>query len=173
MRNSIPPLRQRDESIRFQKLLTAKKLKFTLERKQLLEEVLRLRDHFDADGLFAIVKESGRKISRDTVYRTMPLLLECGVIQKSVGDGRREYFERTGVKGHHDHIVCIACGRVIEFQSEEIERAQLKVCADHGFQLLFHDHRLFGKCSACVSQSPSSISKASAVASRRLQTQRK
>lgn len=143
------PLRVREEAIRFQKLLTSKKLKFTFERKQILEEVLRIKEHFDADELFAVLKKAGMRVSRDTVYRTIPLLLECGVIQKSVGDGRREYFERTGVKGHHDHMVCINCGRVIEFQSEEIERLQDKVCQDYGFALLFHDHRLFGKCKSC------------------------
>lgn len=147
--SSNSSIRLRDESVRFQKLLTSKKLKFTSERKQILEEVLRLKEHFDADGLYAIVKDSGMRISRDTVYRTIPLLLECGVIQKSVGDGRREYFERTGVKGHHDHMVCINCGRVIEFRSESIEEIQEKVCKDHGFSLLFHDHRLFGRCKSC------------------------
>lgn len=141
--------RLRDESIRFQKLLTSKGLKYTFERKHILEEVLRLKDHFDADELFAIVKKSGLRISRDTVYRTIPLLLECGVVQKSVGDGRREYFERTGVKGHHDHMVCISCGRIIEFQSNEIEELQDKICKDFGFELVFHDHRLFGHCKSC------------------------
>jgi len=142
-------LRLRDESIRFQKLLTSKKLKFTFERKQILEQILRSKEHFDADGLYATLKAAGIRVSRDTVYRTIPLLLECGVLQKSVGDGRREYFERTGVKGHHDHMVCISCGKVIEFQSEEIEKIQERVCQEYGFSLLFHDHRLFGKCKAC------------------------
>ena len=142
--------RIRDEAIRFQKLLTSKGLKYTFERKQILEEILLLKEHFDADGLFAILKKSGLRVSRDTVYRTIPLLLECGVIQKSVGEGRREYFERPGVKGHHDHMICISCGRIIEFQSEEIEELQDKICKEFQFKLKFHDHRLFGHCKNCA-----------------------
>ncbi len=133
----------------FAKLLEAKGLKYTQERQKLLEEVLEMRRHFDADSLYETIKKKGVRISRDTVYRTMPLLLECGVIQKSVGDGRREYFERTGIKGHHDHMVCIQCGAVIEFKSDEIEALQEKVCDDLGFKLIFHDHRLFGYCRLC------------------------
>src|SRR4051812_46278611 len=87
---------------RLHDVLEAKGLKFTFERRQLLEEVLLLRTHFDADGLYDIVRTKGLRISRDTVYRTLPLLLECGVVQKSVGDGRREYFECVAAKGHHD-----------------------------------------------------------------------
>ena len=137
------------ELIRFEQLLEEKGLKNTFERKQILDEILKLKGHFDADGFYESVKEKGLRVSRDTVYRTIPLLLECGVIQKSVGDGRREYFERPGSKGHHDHMVCIKCGTIIEFQSEEIEALQDKVCSQYSFSLIFHDHRLFGYCKNC------------------------
>lgn len=133
----------------FRDLLARKGLKFTEERRQLLEEVLLLRSHFDADNLFAIAKKKGIRVSRDTVYRTLPLLLECGIVQKSVGDGRRDYFERTGAKGHHDHMVCVGCGRILEFKSDEIESLQEEICRREGFRLLFHDHRLFGHCAQC------------------------
>jgi Fur family ferric uptake transcriptional regulator len=137
------------ESERFVQLLSDKGLKYTFERKLLLDEILKLKAHFDADGLYEQVKAKGLRISRDTVYRTLPLLLECGVVQKSVGDGRREYFERVGAKGHHDHMVCIQCGMIIEFTSDEIERHQTTVCEEYGFKLIFHDHRLFGYCKKC------------------------
>ena len=141
--------REGSESQKFRGLLESKDLKYTFERKKILEEIIRINRHFDADGLYEIIKKKGLRVSRDTVYRTIPLLLECGVIQKSVGDGRREYFERTGVKGHHDHMVCITCGKIIEFKSDEIEVLQDKICLDYGFRLIFHDHRLFGYCRGC------------------------
>ena len=137
------------EADTFQELLEKKGLKFTRERRELIQEILRLKTHFDADGLHDLLKSKGSQISRDTVYRTIPLLLECGVIQKSVGDGRREYFERTSVKGHHDHMVCITCGKIIEFHSDLIEKIQTEVCSEYGFKLVFHDHRLFGHCKDC------------------------
>ncbi len=142
-------MNQAKESERFQSLLENKGLKYTHERKLILEEVLKLRGHFDADEFYALIKKTGLRISRDTVYRTIPLLLECGLIQKSVGDSRREYFERPGPKGHHDHMVCIKCGKVIEFRDEQIEQHQETICRQYRFQLIFHDHRLFGYCGDC------------------------
>ena len=136
---------------RFQALLEEKELKYTFERKYICEEVLKLKNHFDADSLYDRFKKKGLRISRDTVYRTLPLLLESGIVQKSVGEGKREFFERMTAKGHHDHMVCIRCGKFIEFQCEKIESLQEEVCKEHGFQLTFHDHRLFGICRDCHS----------------------
>ncbi len=133
----------------FEKLLLEKGLKLTYERRYIFNEVTKLNEHFDADSLYERFKKKGLRISRDTVYRTLPLLLEGGVIQKSVGEGKREFFERTFGKGHHDHMVCIRCHSVIEFRCDEIEKMQDKVCEDYGFKLVFHDHRLFGICKNC------------------------
>lgn len=133
----------------FEQLLEKKGLKYTYERKCVLEEIAHLKQHFDADSLYERFRRKGLRISRDTVYRTIPLLLEGGVIQKSVGDGKREFFEHIGAKGHHDHIFCIQCGKIIEFQCPEIEDLQERICDRYGFELTFHDHRLFGKCREC------------------------
>ena len=65
------------------------------------------------------------------------------------GPKLHEFFERIGAKGHHDHMVCTRCGKIIEFQCAEIEKSQDKVCEQYGFKLSFHDHRLFGFCKEC------------------------
>ena len=137
---------------KFQSLLEDQELKYTFERRKILDEVCHLKTHFDADGLYERFKGKGLRVSRDTVYRTIPLLLESGIIQKSVGQGKREFYERTGAKGHHDHMVCVRCGDFVEFICDEIEDLQNKVCEEHGFKLMFHDHRLFGVCSKCQKQ---------------------
>lgn len=143
----------KNESGRFEALLVERGLKMTYERRYIFEEVSGLKQHFDADSLYERFKNKGLRISRDTVYRTIPLLLESGVIQKSVGEGKREFYEPTGTKGHHDHMVCVRCGKIIEFHNEEIEAMQEKVCQSYQFKLIFHDHRLFGECSACAGTS--------------------
>lgn len=135
---------------RFQALLERKGLKYTFERRSIFDEVSRLARHFDADSFYERLRKKGLRISRDTVYRTIPLLLESGVIQKSVGSGHRDFFERVGVKGHHDHMVCLRCGKFIEFKCAEIESLQDRICTDHRFRLIFHDHRLYGVCRACT-----------------------
>ncbi len=133
----------------FQTLLESKDLKFTFERKTIFDEVAHVSEHFNADSLYERFKKKGLRISRDTVYRTIPLLLESGAIQKSVGNGKQEFFERTSARGHHDHMICTSCGKIIEFSCKEIEEMQDKVCRNYGFKLIFHDHRLFGKCKSC------------------------
>lgn len=134
---------------RFRKLLEEQGLKLTHERQSIFDEVNHVKHHFDADSLYERFKTKGLRISRDTVYRTIPLLLESGVIQKSVGEGKREFFEPISKEGHHDHMVCIRCGKFIEFHCEEIEAMQEKVAEQYGFKLSFHDHRLFGSCRDC------------------------
>src|SRR3989338_7972831 len=125
----------------FEALLQEKGLKLTFERRCIYKEVTHVNKHFDADSLYARFKQKGMRISRDTVYRTIPLLLESGVIQKSVGEGKREVYEPLTAKGHHDHMVCLRCEKFIEFQSEEIEELQDAICGKYGFKLSFHDHR--------------------------------
>ena len=139
----------KEQAERFHTLLEKKGLKYTYERKMVFDEVAHLKEHFDADSLYARFINKGERIARDTVYRTLPLLLESRVIQKSAGAGKREFFERIGTKGHHDHMICVKCGKIIEFQCPEIEKSQDKICSEYGFKLSFHDHRLFGSCKDC------------------------
>lgn len=131
------------------RVLEEKNLKYTYERKTIFEEVSSLDEHFDADSLYERFKRKGFRISRDTVYRTLPLLLEAGVVQKSAGEGKREFFERVSGKGHHDHMICVKCSAIIEFTCDPIEVLQEEVCKKYGFKLIFHDHRLFGHCKRC------------------------
>ena len=139
----------KDGSEEFQRLLADRGLKYTHERKLIFGEVSGIKEHFNADSLYGRFKKKGFRVSRDTVYRTLPLLLESHVIQKSAGAGKRDFFERIGRKGHHDHMICVTCGKIIEFQCEEIEKLQDKKAAQYGFKLTFHDHRLFGSCKEC------------------------
>ncbi len=141
--------KQKDKMSKFEELLEKRGLKLTYERKRIFEEVERLGKHFDADSLYERFKKRGERMARATVYRTLPLLLEYGILQKSAGAGKKEFFERTGSKGHHDHMVCIRCGKIIEFHSNAVEEAQAKACDDFEFKLVFHDHRLFGYCKKC------------------------
>src|SRR4051812_30204863 len=98
----------------FEVYLEKKGLKYTRERRRIYQKVHHLASHFDADGLYALLKKEDESIARGTVYRTIPLLLESGAIQTSVGKGKGEFFERSDSKGHHDHIICVTCGKVIE-----------------------------------------------------------
>ena len=138
-----------DRLEKFKRLLENKNLKYTYERKCIYEEIQKIDRHFDAHSLYERFRKHAQRIARGTVYRTLPLLLEAGVIQKSAGEGKRDFFERTSSKGHHDHMVCLGCKRIIEFHSDELEKIQDRLSREYKFKLVFHDHRLFGYCGQC------------------------
>ena len=133
----------------FKGLLNDKGLKYTHERECIYGEIQRIEKHFNADSLYERFKKRGSRVGRATVYRNLPLLLEAGVIQKSAGSGKRDFYEKTEDKGHHDHMVCLDCKKIIEFHSDELEELQEELSREYKFSLVFHDHRLFGYCDKC------------------------
>ncbi len=133
----------------FCSFLQERNLKLTFERKSIFDKVVRLKGHFNADSLYESLRDEKARIARGTVYRTIPLLLESGIIQKSVGEGKREFFENQMGKEHHDHLICLSCHKVIEFHSDEIEKIQENICNHYGFEMSFHDHRMYGHCKSC------------------------
>ena len=133
----------------FKDLLKQRGLKYTYERQHIFEEIQKFEHHFNADSLYERFKKREERIARATVYRSLPLLLEAGVIQKSAGDGNRDFYEKTSAKGHHDHMVCLGCKKIIEFHSDALEKIQEQLSKEYKFRLVFHDHRLFGYCERC------------------------
>ena len=125
--------------------------RLTPRRRAIIEAIIdadAASGHFDADCLSARVRASG--ISRATVYRTMPVLVECGAIRHAYRDGRTERYELGCGTTHHDHLLCTECGKVIEFRDERIEKIQAEICRRRHFRTM--DHRLIirGLCSDCA-----------------------
>lgn len=134
----------------FKEYLKKEKLKFTKERATILTEVLKRRDHFDADELAADLRKDGFKVSRATVYRTLDILYEIGVVHKATLGHKHNHFENMVGRKHHDHLVCLNCDKVIEFVDDEIEKKQEEVCQQLGFQMKRHSLQIFGYCSHCI-----------------------
>ena len=136
---------------RFQQHLRSKRLKFTSQRDRIFERAFKTHQHFTADTLHAWLKEEeGAPVSRATVYRTLRLLEEGGFVE-SLDTGRGELvYEHVLGHSHHDHLVCIDCGKIEEFRDEEIERLQEEAAVSHGFVLIQHILRLEGYCRSCA-----------------------
>ncbi len=99
--------------------------------------------HPDVEEVYRRVAERDPRISLSTVYRTIRLLEDEGIVERhDFGDGRARY-EPVG-RDHHDHLINVATGEVIEFTNEEIERLQERVARELGFQLIGHRLELFG-----------------------------
>lgn len=134
--------------------LARKNLKQTKQRKQIVELFIGLQTHLSAEELHEAARKDGQSVGLATIYRTLNLLADAGLAeQKSFGENRQVY-EINMPGQHHDHLICIGCGDVIEFENEEIERLQDKVAAQHGFKLMTHRLDMFGYCKkdACTKQ---------------------
>lgn len=133
----------------FSDFLKQKSLRVTGERLRLFEGVSRQRGHFNVDGLVRRLQKEGLKVSRDTVYRNLPVLLEAGVIEQSFKTNRDTFYEAAVRKKHHDHLYCRTCNRVVEFSDPVIEELQKKIAERFDFKVEFHCHQLVGVCKKC------------------------
>ncbi len=125
------------------------KLKVTKQRRAVLEAFLGIEDHVSAEDLYRIVSDREPKIGLATVYRTLSLLTESGLASElDFGDGQKRY-EHKYLHGHHDHMICTKCGKIIEFHNQMIEKLQEKVASEHEFKMTSHKLDLFGICKDC------------------------
>jgi Fur family ferric uptake transcriptional regulator len=134
----------------FRQNLRMKGLRVTPERLRICREVYATTIHFDAEELIHRILASGSPVSRASVYRTLDLLEECGMVKKIRQTDRRHHYERTLGLEHHDHLFCDTCGKVIEFREDEIERLQDEVCLKFGFQPRGHSLQIYGLCRECL-----------------------
>lgn len=138
-----------EERAQFAEFLKRKGLKTTRERAALFDEIFSTHRHFDAEDLVLRMRERGKKISRATVYRTLELLHECGLVGRVRLNEEKYRYERLRKGEHHDHLVCTGCGKVIEFVEPRIEELQDAVCSRYDFAASSHSHQIWGLCGPC------------------------
>jgi Fur family transcriptional regulator, ferric uptake regulator len=126
--------------------------KLTGPRRRVVEKLLAVKGHVSADELFDLLRKDGEDVSRATVYRTLSIVSQSGLVDGHDFDGGRRVYEPMVGRAHHDHLYCINCGRVIEFEEEAIERLQEAVVAKYRFTPVYHSHKIFGYCEACSPQ---------------------
>ncbi|SOB60194.1 Ferric uptake regulation protein [Pseudodesulfovibrio profundus] len=136
----------------FADYLADKNLKVTPQRRLILDTFLKQDGHLSSEELYANVKKRDSSIGQATVYRTLKLLNESGLIEPlDFADGVVRYEWRYG-QTHHDHLICDKCGKNIEILDETIESRQEQLAEEHGFKLLRHKMYLYGICSDCRSK---------------------
>jgi len=133
----------------FKSVLKAENMKFTPQRLSVLEEMVNNKEHRECEEIYYALRQAGGNVSRATVYRTMDILVKHNFARKlDIGDGRARYETKIN-HPHHDHMICIECGIITEFVSDEIEDLQDEICKQFNFKLIRHIHQLFGMCSKC------------------------
>jgi Fur family ferric uptake transcriptional regulator len=134
------------------KLLAEKEYKVTPQRKIILKTFLNNGgSHLSAEDVYGIVKIQHPEIGLATVYRTLDLLAELGVLQKmNFGDGRSRYeFSETGECHHHHHLICLRCGHVTEFEDDLLESLETMISKRGDFKIVDHQLKFYGYCKKC------------------------
>lgn len=134
-------------------VLKNKGMKYTEQRAIILQILLNIDDHLNAEEVLDIVKEQypEQKIGIATIYRTLNFLEEVNLITSiSFGKDGKKYEGNTNK--HHDHIICTGCGTIVEFLDEEIEQKQEEIAASNGFKITDHTMQIFGICTPCQNE---------------------
>lgn len=122
--------------------------RFTDQQREMVRYIFSQHNHFDADQLIDAMKQAGLEVSRATVYRTLSKLVDAGLLRKLELGVRRCYEHDYGYP-QHEHLQCVKCGKMIEFQSEVLEQTLRQVCQEHRFQSTGHTLIIRGTCGEC------------------------
>lgn len=132
------------------KYLSLKSMLFTKERGQVLDFIEKQKRHFKAEPAFARLKKKYPGISRPTYYRNLKLLVKSGILGKSNLEDGQVLYEKIADRGHHDHFICLECGRIAEFKDAVLERRQKQICKMNNFLPQRHQLQIFGTCRECA-----------------------
>ena len=134
---------------KFANFLHKNGLRYTPERKLIIEEAFSKKAHFDASELLFQIRKKGASISRATVYRTLQLLVECNLLSAiKLGENHTHYEPQYGRHNHY-HLICSQCGKVIEFSSATIQNLRDELKESFGFDISGNTIEITGVCRDC------------------------
>lgn len=125
------------------------KQRLTAERYAILDAVLAIQGHFDAESLYYRLLANGVKVSKATVYNTLDILQDAGLVSKYRFTDKTSRYEKAFGRPHHHHLICLQCGEIIEFVNEKLETIQGDVCTEKNFSPQSSTLQIFGTCSKC------------------------
>jgi Fur family transcriptional regulator, ferric uptake regulator len=132
-----------------QQYMAKKGLRSTDQRRLIIETFFNSPNHVSIEELLAVVRDHDARVGYATVYRTLKLLADCGVAyERRFGDGLTRY-ELADDTSHHDHLICVECGAITEFEEPQIEILQESIAAKYGYELRSHKHEMYGVCPDC------------------------
>lgn len=133
----------------FRQYLNDSGLKATRQREAIVQAFFAARGHLSAEDLHRRVSRQHPEIGLVTVYRTLKILAEAGLAKERQFGGNEARYEPVERGSHHDHLICVDCGKIVEFENADIEALQDLVARRHGFSVTDHKLELYGHCRGC------------------------
>lgn len=132
---------------RFKEFLARRSLRLTAQRQVILESAFSTDQHFTAEQLLEWSRQRDKSVSRATVYRTLPLLTESGLVREmDFGKDHRFYDPNYAEHPRHNHIICQDCQQIVEFESDELEQLLSRICQRLGFSAKSHRLQITANC---------------------------
>jgi Fur family transcriptional regulator, ferric uptake regulator len=134
----------------FGRYLREQGLPVTQQREAVAEVVFSSSEHLSVDDIEQQLRKAGQRIGKATIYRTLDLLVESHLAEEhDFGEGFKRYEHRLSRQPVHEHLICMECGSVTEFRSDEIQHVESRVAADYGFRPSRHRLEIYGLCKDC------------------------
>ncbi len=143
----------------FRAFLKKHNYKITRNRLDLIDIIANYKKHFEIEELVSYIQSTQKLASRATIYRTVKLLIEFGIIKEIIKQNNKTIYEFYTQEEHHDHLICVSCGKIIEFLNEDIEKLQEEICKKHNFSPTYHRLEIFGLCEQCLKEKQSTKEK--------------
>jgi Fur family ferric uptake transcriptional regulator len=134
----------------FRSFIADRNLRNTPEREDIISEIFSSSEHFDVDELYLRLRKRGSRVSKASIYRNLPLIMECGLIREVWHEDGHMHYEPFYGQGHHGHLRCIKCGKVVEFVEEDLKRIERRLEREYCFKVLDHRLEVKGYCPDCL-----------------------
>lgn len=130
----------------FRRHLKKQNLKYTQERADILDAIIEHDALFEADELLRILQDRGHRVSKATVYRTIRLLQDAGIISQTLFDAKQAHYQLIYGKAERDHLVCMDTGRCEEFNDPDLVALAKRICTSRGWEYRGHRFQVYGTC---------------------------
>jgi Fur family ferric uptake transcriptional regulator len=133
----------------FREYLQGRGLRRTLERERVLQEIFQIHQHFDVDELYLRLRTQGTKVSKASIYRALPLFIDCGLVREvDFNDGHWHY---EHIYGHslHNHLRCLGCGEILEFEEPLLKILEHSLARKYAYRIKAHQWEVQGYCANC------------------------